>query len=106
MKIKEEVRGKIKILICNRSSTFLWHDNWHPLGPVMEKFGSHIVDDPGLSIQANVSDIIEEGHWKWPEVNSGDQIELKENVIISPPSGDNKVIWTPSSNGRFSINLA
>lgn len=64
MKIREEIRGKIKILIGNGSSTFLWHENWHSLGPIMENFGSHIMDNFGFSTLAKVSDIIEERRWK------------------------------------------
>lgn len=38
--------------------TFLWHDNWHPLGPLYNRFGNDIVFDLGRSLQAKVSSII------------------------------------------------
>lgn len=54
MKIRDELRGKIKIVIGNGRSTSLWHDNWHAAGPLMEKYGNHIAYDSGLGANAKV----------------------------------------------------
>lgn len=33
----------IKYVVGNGASAFLWIDNWHPLGPLLHKYGDRIV---------------------------------------------------------------
>lgn len=51
----------IKYMIGNGLDTFLWLDNWHPLGPLYNRFGSEVVFNLGRSLQAKVSSIIVQG---------------------------------------------
>ncbi|XP_058211806.1 uncharacterized protein LOC131323991 [Rhododendron vialii] len=45
----------IKYVIGDGSSTFLWIDNWHALGPLYQKFGDVIAVDRGRSLLTKVS---------------------------------------------------
>lgn len=53
-----------------REGTFLWFDNWHPLGPIVQKYSSRICYDAAIPVYAKVNTIIEEKGWKWPAVRS------------------------------------
>lgn len=48
----------------------LWFDNRHPLGPIVQKYGSRICYDAAIPVYAKVNTIIEENRWKWPAVRS------------------------------------
>lgn len=39
--------------IGNGENTFLWHDNWHPKGPLKDKYESRILYDTNINNQAN-----------------------------------------------------
>ena len=41
------------------NSTFLWHDNWHPLSPLWHKYGDRILYDSRLNSEAKVSQIVD-----------------------------------------------
>lgn len=43
LNLRPIVQPYIKHHIGNGHSTSLWYDNWHPLGPLVEKFGYRIV---------------------------------------------------------------
>ncbi|XP_028070654.1 uncharacterized protein LOC114273089 [Camellia sinensis] len=62
-------------------STFLWYDNWHPLGPLWNKFGDRIMYDSCLNSETKVSQIIDGHSWKWPIPNSW---EIQELISSTP----------------------
>ena len=45
LKLRDIVRPMLKHRIGNGCGTFLWYDNWHPLGPLLDKFGNRVVYD-------------------------------------------------------------
>ena len=50
--------------IGDGNDTFLWF-NWHPTGPLYQRFSNKI----GLNVTRNLNakaDIVIEGVWKWP----------------------------------------
>lgn len=40
-------QGWIKSIIGNGEDTFLWTDNWHPLGALYQTFGEDVVVNRG-----------------------------------------------------------
>ncbi|XP_028097019.1 uncharacterized protein LOC114296888 [Camellia sinensis] len=89
------------------TSTFLWYDNWHPLGPLWNKFEDRIMYDSCLNSEAKVSQIIDGHSWKWPIPNSW---EIQELISSTPecykpnPSKCDQVIWKLTTDGQFSIH--
>ena len=51
-----------------REGTFLWFDNWHPLGPIVQKYSSRIRYDAAIPVYAKVNTIIAEKGWKAGEL--------------------------------------
>lgn len=53
----------IQYRVGNGQATFLWIDNWHPLGPLYKRFGENVVYNLGTSLTAKVSSMIHQGQW-------------------------------------------
>lgn len=60
------VQQHIKYLVGNGNATSLWFDNWHPLGPLLQKFEPRIIYDPGLSQETKVAAIMSGTQWAFP----------------------------------------
>ncbi|KAI8559863.1 hypothetical protein RHMOL_Rhmol04G0208500 [Rhododendron molle] len=65
--LREVCQPLIRYQIGNGASTFLWLDNWHPLGPLYKRFGVNVCCNIGRSLQAKVSTIIIDGEWLGPD---------------------------------------
>ena len=64
LKLRDMVRPVLKHRIGNGCGTFLWYDNWHPLGPLLVKFPPRVAYDAGLPLNAKVDNIIANGEWQ------------------------------------------
>lgn len=63
MKLKKELRSKIKSIVGNKEDTFLWLDNWHPFDALLKKNGERIICEVGLAKEAKVKEIIDHNSW-------------------------------------------
>ena len=104
LKLRDTVRPMIRHKIGNGYGTFLWYDNWHPLGPLLDRFGPRVTYDAALNLNARVSDVINGGRWDWPIANTFELMEIREQMsnLPAPSTSNDTVIWLPSPNGRFS----
>lgn len=50
LKLRDEVQSWITYEVESGGDTLLWLDNWHPLGPLYQKFGEHVVCNLGRSL--------------------------------------------------------
>jgi len=58
LKLRDLAKTFIRIQGRDGRSIFLWHDHWHPLGYLLDKFGFRVVYDSRLSMDAKLSSII------------------------------------------------
>lgn len=70
LSLRESLFPLIKCKIGNGSDTFLWHDNWHPLGSLWARYGNRLLYDIALNGQAKVASIVGNRGWCWPNVPS------------------------------------
>ena len=63
LKLRDIVRPLIRHKIGNGCGTSLWYDNWHPLGPFLDRFGPRVAYDAALSLNVRVSDVIVGESW-------------------------------------------
>ncbi|XP_031258575.1 uncharacterized protein LOC116116663 [Pistacia vera] len=82
LKLRREAREHIKAIIGNGQATYVWHDNWHPRGPLKDRYGNCIVYDSGLYHLA------------------------KDSINFDPKEGEDVVVWKPNASGKFSIKSA
>lgn len=109
LSLRKWVSPLIKHKIGCGDATFLWYDNWHPLGPLWNKFGDRIIYDSALNSETKVSKIIDGSSWKWPTPNSWEIQELISStpVCFNPnPSSTDKALWNLTTDGKFSIQSA
>ena len=106
LKLRDEMHNRISHIVGTGEDTFVWWDNWHPLGPLAKRFGNRIIYDSGMGKNAKVKELIENGEWKWPVANSHDMMEVKNTPLSKPRIGADRVVWNPCGNGSFSISSA
>ena len=106
LKLRMEAREHIKAIIGNGQATYVWHDNWHPRGPLKDRYGSRIVYDLGLHHLAKVCEIWDGTKWRWPMTNSWVLMDMKDSIDFDPKEGEDVVVWKPNASGKFSIKSA
>ena len=92
--------------VGNGENTFLWYDNWHTLGPLVERFGDRVMYDAALPMDSKVAKVISNNSWAWPVANSVALMAIKEKLtqLPSPSACPDRVCWDPSPNGSFSTS--
>ena len=63
LKMRPTIRPLIKNKIGNGDHTFIWHDNWHPKGPLALAYGDSVIYDTGIPSHAKVKSIINGNTW-------------------------------------------
>lgn len=101
LKFRNMARERTKNIIGNGIATSFWFNNLHPNSPLICKYGHQIIYDSSIPKNAMVNEAVDGTSWRWPMANSWDLMDMKIVVTFSPSSGEEKVIWTPSS-GCFS----
>ena len=108
LQLRERIRPLIKHKVGNGAATFLWHDSWNPVGPLLPFYGERILYDSAIRCNARVAEVIDEGRWNWPIANSGDLIAIKNscgNYDIDVTRED-IISWTPDPSGIFTVSSA
>ena len=104
LKLRDIARPMLKHRIGNGCGTFLWYDDWHPLGPLLDRYGQRVVYDAAISLNAKVSTIIDGQVWHWPMTNTLELMEIREQMqnVPLPSLTCDSIRWVPSPNGRYS----
>ena len=61
--------------------TFLWHDYWVSVGPLIQHYGDRILYDSAVQNNARVAEVIDDGRWNWPIANSADLLDIKNRCV-------------------------
>lgn len=75
----------IKKIVGNRNNTFVWHDNWHILDPLKDKYGYRVIYDSSFPNDALFKEIIHKGSQRQSTTNSVHLLEIKNAIM--PNSG-------------------
>lgn len=107
-KLRVLVQPCIKYVVGNGARTFLWLDNWHPLGPLYFMFGDRVEFNMGRSLAAKVESLIRNNLWRWARRRN----EVTKEIIEHTPSSlvpnstqEDSVVWTLNCQG-FSVKSA
>lgn len=84
LNIRPLVHPYIKDIICDGHNTSLWFDNWHPLGPLADKFGDRVIYDIGMPKDTKVSSIIRNSKWALPITQTWEINEIRAGLITPP----------------------
>ncbi|XP_058192025.1 uncharacterized protein LOC131309397 [Rhododendron vialii] len=104
LQLRVLAQGMVKHVVGNGQNTWVWLDNWHPMGPLYKTLGEVVVFHLGQSLSAKVSSIIVNNSWHWPRPRK----RITQHFMANTPSSflpnldkDDDVIWTPSPSGQF-----
>lgn len=103
LKLRALVRPHLKHRIGNGENTYNRFDNWHPGGPIVERYGSRVIDDLGVGKHAKVSVVLNEFSWDWPVPNSWELRELVQETdsVLVKRNSEDTIYWSPMG-GKFS----
>lgn len=65
LNLRELAKKLIQFKIGDGSKSFLWFDNWHLDGCLIDKYGLRVFYDAASHKEAKVSSIIQNGDWFW-----------------------------------------
>ena len=61
---------------------FIWHDNWHPKGPLLLKFGHIVIYDSASSVDAKHASVIQDGNWNWGYARSENLVAILSKLPL------------------------
>lgn len=59
----------VRVMVMDHG-TFLWWDNWHPVGPLYLRYRDSFERNPIRAMNVKVSSIIANGCWNWPQLRN------------------------------------
>ena len=106
--LRDRVRPYIRHKVCNGAGTFLWHDFWNLIGPLLSCYGERIIYDSAIHRNAHVAEVSNGGRWNWPIANSADLIAIKNSYGDYPldDSREDIISWTLAPSGVFTVSSA
>ncbi|XP_052173286.1 uncharacterized protein LOC127788729 [Diospyros lotus] len=108
LNLRVAVRPLLRWKIGNGHRVFLWHDQWHPFGVLVEFFSRSVPRRAGLPSTARVSSVISQGGWSWPHValSREAQLILEASPCLPRSPGPDLPWWVPAPDGCFSARSA
>ena len=108
LQLRDRIRPCIKHKVGNGTETFLWHDFWNPVGPLLPYYGERIIYDSAIHSNAHVAEVIGDGRWNWPIANSADLIAIKNSCVDYhlDVSTEDIFSWTLDPFGEFTVSSA
>ncbi|GJW07958.1 RNA-directed DNA polymerase, eukaryota, reverse transcriptase zinc-binding domain protein [Tanacetum coccineum] len=67
LKIRDDIRVHVWVVICNGRKTSVWYDKWCKDGPLSSVISKRDIYEAILHDEARVADIINNGQWIWPD---------------------------------------
>ncbi|KAJ9535397.1 hypothetical protein OSB04_un001487 [Centaurea solstitialis] len=107
VRIRDDFRSNLVHSIGDGTSTFLWFDNWHPLGPLCHFISKRDLYEAKVDVTMKVRDVVCDGFWLWPvdlwnkfsNIFKLFQPVLRENVR-------DKVLWRSQSGSIDDFSVA
>ncbi|KAL0285255.1 UNVERIFIED_CONTAM: hypothetical protein Sradi_7178300 [Sesamum radiatum] len=103
IRLRDSLRPHVLYQIGDGTSFSLWHDPWHPGGPMICQFPSgprHTFIPPS----APLSTVIWEDTWSWPHITDMESIDITHD-LPTIHGGRDRILWT-GPRGSFSSAAA
>jgi hypothetical protein len=96
LRIRNRARGFLKFEVGDGHGIHLWHDDWHPCGPLLDGFDFRVIYDSQSSIDVKVASVLKNGEWHWKPARSEELVTIQSRLPkINLGDSDNPV-WTVS----------
>ena len=108
LKLRSAAIQFIRYVVGDGSSVYVWHDNWHPLGPLKTRFGARIIYDASSTEWAVMADYVDTTGWIKPNVVSPGLIAVVNNWPNYVPDMGMKdnVEWVLTHDKKYSLRSA
>ena len=87
---------------------FVWHDNWHTLGPLKVRFGHRVIYDSASEVGAKVDSLINAAGWcRFPAISSA-LMQINDGFPSYQPhlDRDDTIEWILIKDRSFSVDSA
>lgn len=102
LELRTEVRQIIAFKVGNEQQIFLWHDQWHPKGPMLQTYGPRLLHLPGLHMNNRLSTVIHGDQWVWPAARTDEMLRCFGYCgHIQPRNTGDEVVWIPSLFNKY-----
>ncbi|KAL0292355.1 UNVERIFIED_CONTAM: hypothetical protein Sradi_6992700 [Sesamum radiatum] len=103
IRLRDALRPHVSYQIGDGTSFSLWHDPWHPGGPLLPQFplGPRHTSIPP---SAPLSTVISEDTWSWPHITDMESIDITHD-LPTIHGGRDRILWT-GPRGSFSSAAA
>lgn len=85
----------------NGNDVFLWYDNWHPKGPLIQKFGHRVVYNSGSFANSKLASVIQDGH-----ARSESLVTILSQLPLIEIGDEDTTRWVSSKTYVFSVSSA
>ncbi|KAK4384385.1 hypothetical protein Sango_3066000 [Sesamum angolense] len=101
--LRHTLLSHIHFRVGDGTSSSLWHDPWHTLGPLIIKFprGPQMTNTGPLD---KLSMVMEDGQWNWPMITDIACLEITH--MFPPISEGQDIISWKSNDGSFNTSTA
>ncbi|KAL0286587.1 UNVERIFIED_CONTAM: Retrovirus-related Pol polyprotein from type-2 retrotransposable element R2DM [Sesamum radiatum] len=103
IRLRDALRPHVHYQIGDGTSFSLWHDPWHPRGPLLPQFPlgpRHTALPPTAPLSA----VISEDTWSWPHITDMESIDITHD-LPAIHGGRDRIQWT-GPRGSFSSAAA
>jgi len=97
LKLRDIAKSFIRFKVGRGNKVFLWLDNWHPAGCLLDKYGYRIVHDSGFPLHAKLDVIMKNGAWFWPYARSDDLVEIQSQLHTVEVGDADEPVWNSRS---------
>ncbi|KAK4384540.1 hypothetical protein Sango_3050400 [Sesamum angolense] len=97
LRLRSALLPYIDLKICDGESFSLWHDPWHSIGPLIQRFscGPSRTNIPS----SNTFNVIMDGDWCWPPITDMECIEII-HVLPTIHNGSDSILWRGATSLR------
>ncbi|KAL0455495.1 UNVERIFIED_CONTAM: hypothetical protein Slati_0888700 [Sesamum latifolium] len=96
LKLRTQLLSCVSYHVGSSDRFFVWHDPWHPLGPLIHRFprGPSTI---GIPLEDKLSEVIVDDGWYWPLITDIGHMEITE---LLPPLGNvDTITWNSTGRG-------
>jgi len=101
LKLRDLAKQYTRFKVGDGRKVFLWLDQWHPEGYLLDRYGYRLIYDSGFPLNSRLHAIIKEGNWYWPAARSDDLVAIQSQLHDVEIGVDDMPIWD-SSDGKYS----
>lgn len=100
LKLRPTFRTIFTFKVGNGDNICLWHDAWHPLGPLLDALGPDAAYLSGIPLESKLSKVIQDQSWRWPAARTMTMHMIQSSLPFINPGADS-IWWVPSKNGLY-----